>query len=172
MIVDTLIVFILALVCYFIIPLCVLIFVKNERCVKIITWTLLGVYLVILIIGVWARVVITPKSVKITFDYSYGFFNKPINLTFSNLRLFDIMVNLVLLMPIGMSYAILKKEKVINLLIKSLVIGLVLGIVIEAGQFLLPVRRSIQLSDVLFNMVSMILGALIGKLYLIITKRD
>lgn len=168
---NTIAVSILALICYFVLPLMILIFVKNYKSVKKITFALLIIYIVILVIGVWTRVDVTRNVVKISLDYSYGFFNKSIRWGFSNLKIFDILVNLVMLMPIGLSLVILKKEPFITLLIKSVILGFIVGFIVELGQYILPIYRAIQLSDVIFNMISLVFGTIIGKIFLIITKR-
>lgn len=168
---NTIVVAILALICYFILPLLVLLFVKDYKKVKLITKIILGIYIVILLIGVWTRVEVTRKAVTISLDYTYGFFNKNIRWGFSKLKTFDILVNLVMLTPIGISLAILKNESLIKLINKSIVFGLIIGVTIELGQYLLPVYRSVQLSDVIFNMLSLVFGVIVGELILLISKR-
>lgn len=162
---------IIALVCYFVVPFLVILFVKNERALKIFTWIIFSIYLVILLIGVWTRVSIKNGVVNISLDYSYGFFNKSVSWGFLKLTAFDIAVNLIMLLPVGVVYCIIKPMKFPKQLLKGLILGLILGICIELGQFILPVQRSVQLSDVVFNTISVIVGVIVGKCMLTLRFR-
>lgn len=170
MILDALTVSIIALVCYFVLPFLLILTVRNERILRIITWIIFVVYLGILILGVWTRVAIKNGVVNISLDFDYGFFNKSISWGFAGLKLFDIAVNLFMLIPIGLSYCILAPKPFLKQLWTGVLIGLIVGFVIEIGQFLLPVKRSVQLSDVIFNTISVTIGVLLGKLMLVLNK--
>lgn len=166
MVISTPIVTILALFCYLVLPLVVLLVVKNQKILKTIITSLLFVYLIILTIGVWARVEITKTCVKIAFDYSSEWFSKNINYGFKYLKPFDAFVNILLLVPLGLSYALLAQNPLNkHFYLKLFIIGLIVGIVIEAGQYMLPVKRSVQLSDVVFNTISMLIGGILGVFY-------
>ena len=166
MVINTPIVTILALFCYLVLPLVVVLVIKDKKTLKVAIKCLLIVYLCILIIGVWARVDITREAVKISFDYSKGWANKSINWGFYNLKLFDVFVNLILLVPLGLSYAILLETTSVKTIITKLfLLGFFAGFIIEVGQYILPVKRSVQLSDVVFNTISVVIGGIIGVFY-------
>lgn len=170
MILDSTKVLVIALICYFILPIILMSLIKNTKTLKIITWIFLAIYLGILLLGVWARVSIINGVVRIEFDYSYGFFNKGVSWGFLGLKTIDVLLNLVMLMPIGVASCILSPKPFVKHLIGGICVGLILGIVIEFGQFILPVNRSVQLSDVIFNAISVCLGVIAGKLMMKITK--
>lgn len=163
---DSMMVAVIALVCYFVLPLALILTIKNIKTLKIVTRVLAVVYAVILVIGVWSRVSVRDGVVNISFDYSQGFLSKEISWGFSSLSFVDVALNLVMLIPVGIIFSVLSPEPIKMQLIWSFVIGLSLGIIIELGQFMLPVRRSVQLSDVLFNTLSVILGVFTGKFML------
>ena len=43
--------------------------------------------------------------------------------------------------------------------------GVIFGISLETLQFVLPVSRSVQLSDAILNTISVVMGGIIGILY-------
>lgn len=124
---------------------------------------LLILYLITLTIGVWAEVKIKNGRVLITFDYGFSQ-QKTISWGFSGIKLLDILINLGMLVPLGVIFSVNCRKTVFCKQIIGLLIGLAIGTVIEVGQFLLPVERTPQLSDVLFNLLGMGFGCLIGEL--------
>lgn len=169
---NTTIVIILASFCMFMLPLLAIIFVKDTKKLRIITIVFLSLYLLVLLLGVWTRVQITKKVVNIYFDFSYGYFNKTINWGFKNLKISDICLNLIMFIPIGISYAVLSKRSYLRFIIMSILIAGSISIIIELGQYILPIRRAVQLSDVVFNIISFIIGVCVGKMYIKIRDKN
>ena len=171
MTINTTLTLILGIICYIVLPFLVLLFVKNDKRLKVITIVLLCLYLVILLIGVWGEIDVNRHNITINFDFSGKFCSKKINFNFKNLTTFDILINLFMLIPIGMAIAFLKKTSYLKSLLIFALVGLICGFAIELTQFILPIQRSVQLSDVIFNMISVLIGGIIGKLYLILLKK-
>lgn len=67
-----------------------------------------------------------------------------------------------MLMPIGMAIGTGRHKYFPHKLVVGLLIGLAIGAIIETGQYLLPVERAPQLSDVIFNAIGLGCGVLIG----------
>ena len=154
---------IIALALYFIVPV-LLLLVKNKRVQKWLILSLFLLYLIFLLIGVFFRVTIKNNLLKITLDFSYTA-TKTISFGFTKLYTTDVLLNLVMLMPIGYIYSFFSSGKTVKKVIFSLVIGLCIGLIIETGQFFLPVRRSVQLSDVIINGMSLMLGTLYIEIF-------
>ena len=77
-----------------------------------------------------------------------------------------------MLIPIGTYFVFFNKNiKFWKVILFSLLIGLGVGLCIETLQFILPVKRSVQLSDAVLNAVSVLLGAVYGVLLIRVNKR-
>lgn len=126
-------------------------------------WIYLLLFVPVLVCGVFGKVTIA-KTVTVTFE-SYGnFFDKTFNFYPLAKDLGDFVINIFMLVPIGISvYNLSNKQK----LVKTLLFGLVVGCFIEIMQLILPIARSPQLSDIILNSISGLLG---GVYAMIISK--
>jgi hypothetical protein len=120
------------------------------------------VYLVILCVGVFAKVDFDMTSTYIEWDFNQGWVNKTINFSVSNIEKTDMFLNLVMLVPIGVFVAYKSDCGDHVSFVILFFIGLMIGLGIELFQFVLPVPRSVQLSDVLLNSVSVCIGGFYG----------
>ena len=152
-----------ALILYFVLPILVFTFIKSKKTKRIIANSLFIIYVGILLIGVWAKVMITSQGVKIIFDFTYTA-QKTINCGFARLRTLDILINLVMLIPIGLILSINTNKSFIKTMALGAVVGVLCGVIIEVGQFVLPVKRYTQLSDVVLNTISVLFGVVFGQL--------
>lgn len=162
---NTTLVLIIALVAYFVLPIFLLL-IKNKRAQNITLWCLFVIYACVLLVGVWAKVDVNKQFVNISCDFSTGWANKQISWSFKNLTTFDICINLIMFVPVGMVVWI-KTDK-LSLLKKFftlLIVGLICGLFVEISQFVLPVPRSVQFSDVIFNTISVLIGGIICWFY-------
>jgi len=140
-----------------ILPLCLLFILKNKKHLKIAYVILLFLYIVVICIGVFCDVkikkVITIKSYTIP----------PNAEKFFNFKLFtknkkDIFLNLCMFVPFGfLLTALFNKLK----LLKSLLCGSMFSIFIEVTQYFLPTVRTAQMSDIILNTASCLIGSLI-----------
>lgn len=168
MVINTMIILILGVFCYFFLPFIILCFVKKEKIKKIIAIVLLSLFIVILLVGTWGKLDIGKDVVRINFDFSGKFCNKTINFSFNNLQHFDIVINLIMMIPIGMFIVMLYNKNFIKMMFLLLIVGALSGFFIELTQFVLPIQRNVQLSDVIFNMLSVLIGGLICRVYIAI----
>ena len=149
------------------IPILLGVFYRQQKINRIFAIILLCLFLIVLSLGVFTNFSVKNNLIYINFDYSKAWASE--SLTFnSTISLFDFGVNFVMLMPIGVVFTLFSsyKEKfsIFKNLLFSLLLGLGIGFGIELIQFILPIERSIQLTDVLLNAVS----CLFGSLYFII----
>lgn len=161
MAINTTFILVFGIFCYLVLPLLVYFLVKNQQAKKIVLIVLFCLYLCVLAVGVFGKIDITSKFVTISFDFSAGWANKPINFSFDHLTKFDIVINLFMLIPVGIFIVMLSKNaKWWQILLKTALFGLITGVSIETLQFILPVARSVQLSDAIFNCASAIIGGI------------
>lgn len=163
-------VLITALILYFVLPILVFTFIKSKKTKRIIANSLFIIYVVLLLIGVWAKVMITSQEVKVVFDFTYTA-QKAISWGFTRLKTSDILINLVMLIPVGLIISINTNKSFIKTMVLGAVVGVVCGVIIEVGQFVLPVKRYTQLSDVVLNTISVLFGVVFGQLLKKIEKR-
>jgi len=167
---NTIFVLVVLSIFYFLVPLLVMFFVGNNKKLKIILSVLLSLFLVVLFIGVFGEIDITKEFVYIDFDFSAGFFNKDIITNFSTYKV-DRVINLIMLIPIGEVVCISAKQKNSKFgILFAVIIGLLTGLFIETFQFILPVPRSVQLSDVVYNTISCVIGYLYISLFFYLKK--
>ena len=89
MTINTMLVLILGVFCYFFLPFIILSCVKNEKIKKIIAIILLSLFIVILLVGTWGKLEIGKDVVRINFDFSGKCCDKKINFSFkSNITIY------------------------------------------------------------------------------------
>lgn len=163
--INTIAIIILGIISYVVVPFLILI-IKNKKIKNALSITALIFFVAILLVGVWSKIDITKSYTQITFDFSGQWCDKTIKWNFSNISTFDLVINLVMLIPIGIfAFHFIQKLKPWQKLICLVPIGILCGTAIELSQFILPVPRSVQLSDVIFNTISVFAGGLICWLY-------
>ena len=167
---PSLLVAILVGVFYLVVPLLILFFVRNEKKLKTVLLILVGIFCFVLFVGVFGKVDITAERVYIGFDFSGKWCSKTINFQFNTTKL-DRLINLVMLMPLGEAVCIFSKRKNIKIgFLIALIVGLGTGLLIETLQYVLPVSRSVQLSDVVYNMISAAIGYLFVSVVFYLVK--
>lgn len=171
MTISTVLVLILGVIFFFVVPFVIWCF-KSEKLQKILMIIYFCCYLCVLFVGVFGSLSIGERYITINFDFTRDWRAKPINISLSGIGKFDLIINLVMLYPAGMFILFLARRKKWWIkLIMLATIGLAIGATIETLQFILPVPRSVQLSDALLNMTSVFIGGLIGWAYLWIIGR-
>ena len=153
---------------YFVLPF-ILWLLKDKKGIKPAIIVILLVYLAVLLAGVLGSVSIG-KSVGFAFDFSSDWCNKHINFNLDVDKV-DLLINLTMLIPIGLVLVFFSKKKSWKLLLCLFLAGACSGATIEVLQFILPVYRSVQLSDVILNAFSVLIGGLLGLFYHFICKK-
>lgn len=156
----------LAIVCvaifYLVLPTICFLTIKNERKLKITFIVFFIAFAVILFFATICQIDISLQQTTINFNFSQGWCNKTINFSPYTKSLADFLINITMLFPVGLTVFTLSKQKTWVKIILCFVLGMLTGLIIETYQFILPVARSVQLSDVILNGLS----ALIGGLYM------
>lgn len=157
---------VITILCYLVLPF-VLLCIKNKKAKNIALISAFSCFLVILFVGVFGKIDITPSYVEISFVSTGEWCAKAFSFSFSNFTTFDIVTNLLMLIPIGFFvYYFVQSKKWWQKTLLLLLIGLCCGIIIEVCQFIFPIQRSAQLSDIIFNTISVLLGGLLCSLYI------
>lgn len=163
--INTILVLILSILFCLVVPFFILL-VKDRKKQNILSLLCLVLFLIALFVGVFGKLDFNWDYVQISFDFSGKWCNKTINWTFSNISTFDLVINLVMLIPIGIfAFHYLKINQFWRKIVVLVAVGVLCGTFIETMQFVLPIPRSVQLSDVVFNAISVTLGGLICALY-------
>lgn len=161
----------LGAVCYLVLPFLIWALIKNEKTKKIVTIILFSLYCVVLFVGVFGVISFSQGNVNIAFNFTNKWASKTINFGF-NITRFDLIINLVMLFPVGMfAYFLLQKKKLWLKLLLLVLVGALTGLLIETCQFILPIYRSVQLTDVLLNTVSVFAGGMLAWGFLAIIKK-
>ena len=163
--INLMLIYILVPIFYLIVPFLILLFVKNKRRRKILVITLLIVFSVCLLIGVIGNFYTKDGIYNVYFDFNY-ISPKSVQWNILENSLGDMLINIIMLIPVGIAIVGLCADNKKRMLILLFTIGFVIGLIIETLQYILPINRAIQLADVLWNGVSVLLGGLIGMFYL------
>ena len=162
---NTTLVIILVAIFYLVLPFLIML-IKNKKTQRVLSIVSLCIFIAFLVVGTLGKIDISKTTTTITFEKFGNWFDKNINLSFENLTKQDIIINLLMLIPIGtFTCYCFENSKIWKKIFISLTIGFICGMLIEFCQFMFPVPRSIQLSDVVFNAISVLFGALICMLY-------
>ena len=124
---------------------------------KLSKFLCLSIYIISLIFGLFtqARVINNTIYFDLVFDTLWG--NALLNTAYFNS--FNILMNLLLLFPLGTFFPLFARKKS-NFLLKIGIRGLITSSAIETLQFILPINRVPEILDVITNTISAILGYL------------
>lgn len=160
---------------YILCPIILRFFLHRKKTNKVFAIVLLCLYSTALILGVFTNVQISNETVVMAFSSNNTWASEPINLNIIPFTTIDFIINIVLLFPIGVVIILFDfyKRNRCNLkksIIKLLLVGLIVGFSIEFFQFILPVERTVQLSDIILNTLSCTLGGMYFALLLKIKR--
>ena len=171
MVLPTWLVLLLGAICYFVLPFAIWL-IKKDKLRNTFTIAFFCLYLGVLFCGVFGQLGIDGSRVVIDFDFGGQWCAKTIKWSLINISTFDLVINLVMLLPVGMfTFYFARKKKWWLRLLFLAIFGLLSGTFIETCQFILPIQRSVQLSDVLLNCVSVFAGGLIAWGYLAVIEK-
>ena len=153
---DYRIILAILLLFFAIIPIVNFLVIKNEKIIKVIFLILAIIYCILICIGVFFKVNLAQK-ITITLFENVESVNKSFSFYPFAKTLTDFLINILMFVPLGFLLSpIIKKHT----LIKTLLIGLIFSTFIELMQLLLPIVRSPQLSDIILNTLSCLIGGL------------
>lgn len=171
MVLPTWLVLVIGVLSYFLLPFSIWC-IKNKGVRTALTILFFVMYLGVLFCGVFGKLSIAEDKIVVKFDFSGEWFAKTINWSLNRIGTFDLVINLVMLFPIGMLIVYFaRKRKWWVKLILLIVLGFLSGAFIETCQFVLPIPRGVQLSDALLNMTSTFAGGMIAWIYIAIIQK-
>ena len=151
-------------------PILLLIFLKKAK--SVILGILLALYIILALAIVVANLSISNGLIKIQYNYDIEFNEKIINFGFNNLSIIDVIIDLIILIPIGLILAyFLRHLKPLTAIMFCWYFGFAFGFIFELLQFIVPVTRGVNVSDAIFNMLSLFIGGLFGRMFISISKR-
>lgn len=129
-------------------------FKKKPKVIKIFTIVLSAIYFVLLIIGTTAKVYLSGTDVVISYPNSAEWFS--MRFAVLNGGKVNILINLALLFPLGFIVYVFSDK---NNFLKTIILAFLVSFIIELYQFVLPINRSTELADLLFNTISGLISA-------------
>ena len=156
---------------YMVLPCIVWLCARKTKLGKAIVVVCSILFGIVLFFGITSKVSITENCVIVNFDYTNKWFGKPINLNVFDIDKIDFIINISMLVPIGLVVIYFNKRKLPNKLLMLTLIGLMIGLALETLQYILPVYRTVQLSDVVLNTVSVVIGGCVGLIYDLIVNK-
>lgn len=125
------------------------------------------VFIPMLVCGVFSKIDIG-KTVTLTFEKSGTFFDKTFNFNPITKDVKDIIINVFMLIPVGVAfYNFASKHKLLH----SFLSALIISCLIEILQLILPIARTPQLTDIILNSISGLLGGVFALLLAKIKNR-
>ena len=150
---------------YLIVPMCIWFSARNSKVGKVLTIVFAIVNGTILFFGITSRIFFKEGMAIIKIDYSANWCDKTISFSLADVDKIDFLINIIMLIPVGLVAVYFNRKSTINRFIMLLVVGVMFGVGLETLQFVLPVTRSVQLSDVILNTISVVVGGMLGVLY-------
>ena len=148
----------IAVVFMLIVPSILIIVLKNyPKVLKIITLVFSIFYFIALFVGTAAAIDINNNHFSLTFDFSKNWFS--LYFILFNFGIRNMLINIFMLMPLGfIVYVFCNNHKII----KTVIFAFLVSLVIELYQFILPIARNTEITDIIFNT----LGGFISAIYI------
>ena len=127
---------------------------KHQKALKITTIVFACIYFVCLFIGTTCKLNISADKVTVAFKFTEPWFS--IDFLFLDFSLKNMFVNLVMMFPLGFIVYVFTNKKPF---IKTVIFALCLSLFIELYQFILPIYRNTEITDIIFNVLSGLVSA-------------
>lgn len=134
---------------------------NNQKAFKITMACLSAVFFVLLFVGTTAEVTLKQNTVAVCYKTTELWFD--FGITFGNTDITNIAVNLLLLFPVGYIVFTFSGK---NYFFKCTAMALIISLIIETYQWVLPFPRSTEVIDIILNTASGIIGYAYSKLLL------
>ncbi len=158
---------VLVFILFVILPsITIFICINNKHILKILGILYFVIYLLGLVILTFSKVVFTNKEIIITFITNNKWFS--LNFLWANFSASNILLNLVMLFPVGAFIISLNTKKGF---IKTIIVSFVISLIIEILQFILPVNRTTEVLDIVLNVISGIIGYAYFNFVFLFSKR-
>lgn len=143
-------------------PTTVFLVLKNNKYIKVLYTVLICLYIAIICLGCFTNISFSKGLTFSPYKHSTWFAHKFVFDVFST-KIKDFFINIMMLIPLGYLLPALFKK---NVVVKTIIFGFVFSLSIELTQFVFPISRLPQLSDIIFNT----LGCAIGTLFFVLVK--
>lgn len=127
---------------------------SHQKNLKITAIVFACVYFAILFIGTTCTLDISADNIYISFDFSEPWFS--LDFLFLDFSLKNMFVNLSMMFPLGFIVYIFSKNHSFK---KTILIALAISLCIEFYQFMLPIYRNTEITDIIFNTISGLISA-------------
>ena len=127
---------------------------KNAKHIKVVSLVLSILYILVICIGVFSNIQLGKDITIIPFDLTVKL-NKSFDFNLISKNIQDFIINILMFIPLGFLLTPLFKTHTV---LKTLLIGISFSILIEIMQLILPINRSPQLSDIVLNSLSCLIG--------------
>lgn len=131
---------------------------------KVLKWciaVLFVIYLLLLFVGTAGKINLKNNTLKIDFNFTNDWFS--LYFSWFSFSKTNVLINLFLLFPVG--YVVFTHSEK-HQFFKTVLLALFISLLIEIYQWILPIHRNTELSDVLFNMISGLISAIYCNLLL------
>ena len=156
---STILVLILAFLLMVVTPTILVFALKNhQKALKVTTIIFSCIYFVCLLVGTTCTLDIDLKTTKIGFDFTKEWCS--IDFLLMDFRLGNMFVNLFMFFPLGYIVYTFSKHKPFR---NTIITALCLSLFIELYQFILPIYRNTELTDILFNVTSGLISAYVCR---------
>ena len=147
---NTKLILIIAFLFMVVVPTTLVFALKNhQKVLKIITFIFACIYFFVLFIGTTCVLNIDSNLTTISFDFTKDWFS--IDFLWFDFRLGNMLINLSMLFPLGFIVYAFSKHKPF---FKTIIFAFAISLLIELYQFVLPIYRNTELTDILFNTLS------------------
>ena len=168
MIINLKLAIIVTIFCMLILPTILFILLKNKpKLLKICACVLFAFYIVFLFVGTTASINLNSGNVNIFLNFDKNWFS--LDFDWFETSKTNILINLFLLFPVGfVVYTFSNKKQ----FLKTILLSLAISLIIELYQFVLPIHRNTELSDIIFNTLSGLISAVYCEVLNKISKRN
>lgn len=132
---------------------------NNPKALKISAICLAVIYFTLLFIGTTFRISIRNGNLSVYPDFSHQWFS--MNFLISSFHPVNLTINIILLFPLGFIVFFCTKK---HPFLKTIIFTFLLSLFIELYQFILPVTRTTELTDLFFNTSSGVISGLYCKI--------
>ena len=147
--------FILLFLIFVMIPTLTILFIKNDNKIKLITMIIFIFYIIFLLIGTTVELDTIYPNLSFHFEFNHNWFSS--YFLWANFSLDNLIINICLMFPVGIfTYTHLKK----HMFLKTIFIALLLSIIIELYQMILPIYRNTEILDIILNTISGLFSAI------------
>lgn len=127
---------------------------SHQKALKITTIVFACIYFVALFIGTTCKLDISADNIYISFDFTEPWFS--LDFLFLDFSLKNVFVNISMMFPLGFIVYIFTNNRPFR---KTILIALIVSICIEFYQFVLPIYRNTEITDIIFNIISGLISA-------------